>query len=92
VSSVVLSPTSLIGGATSTSNTVNLNGPAPSGGAVITLSSSLPCATVANTLTVPAGATSAKFNIATTGVAGTTTVTVSATYGGATKTATLTVN
>src|SRR5206468_3784002 len=79
VLSVVLSPTALTGGATSTSNTVTLNGPAPPGGAVITLSSSLPCATVPNTVTAPAGATSVKFNVVTTAVAGATTVTISAT-------------
>ena len=59
---------------------------------MIALSSFQSCATVPATVTAPAGATSAKFNIATTAVGGTTTVTISATYGGATKPATLTVN
>jgi len=92
VSSLILSPTSLTGGASSIANTVYLNGPAPSGGAVVSLSSSDPSAIVPAAVTIAAGATSVKFNITTTSVAASTSVTISAAYGGVTIPATLTVN
>jgi uncharacterized repeat protein (TIGR03803 family) len=71
--------------------TVRLSSPAPAGGAQVALASSDPrVATVPASVTVTAGATSARFDVATkrnrTG-----TVTVSATYGGSTLTAQLTV-
>jgi hypothetical protein len=90
--SVILYPTAVIGGVTSTANTVNLNGPAPSTGAVVTLKSSDASAAVPASVIVSAGATSASFSITTASVAAPVSVTISAAYGGVTKTATLTLN
>ncbi len=89
-SSVVLNPASVVGG-TSSTGTVSLTGPAPSGGAVVTLSSSNTAAQLPASVTVAAGATTATFTITTSAVASNASVTISGTYG-ATKTATLTVN
>src|SRR5207248_9873129 len=72
--------------------TVTLSGPAPSGGAVVSLSSSNPgAAAVPSSVTVPAGAGSASFTVTTGAVAASTTVTISASFGGASRTASLTV-
>jgi trimeric autotransporter adhesin len=91
---VKLSPPSVVGGKSTTNNTVVLNGPAPAGGAVVDLSSSDPTvASVPASVTVEAGATtSPAFTIATTAVATQTSATNSASYNGVTKTANLTVN
>ncbi|MRR05413.1 MAG: hypothetical protein EG828_00485 [Deltaproteobacteria bacterium] len=91
LNSLSLNPTSVSGGATS-QGTVTLSGPAPSGGAVVTLSSGNPAATVPASVTVPEGSTSATFTTSTTSVTVSTPVVITATYGGVTKTATLTVN
>jgi Subtilase family len=89
--SVAVNPTSVQGGNPST-GTVTLSGAAPSGGAVVGLSSSnAAAATVPASVTVPAGGTTATFTATTSAVSASTPVTVSASYGGATKTATLTV-
>ena len=92
LSSVSLSPSSAPGGSTG-SATVTLTAPAPSGGAVVSLSSSNPAAaTVPASLTVPAGVTSATTSsVATSAVSSTTTTVISATHNGITRTATLTV-
>lgn len=91
LSSLGLSPTGVTGGAASR-GTVTLSGPAPSGGATVALSSSnASVAAVPATASVPAGATSAAFDVATGSVTASTAVTVSASYGGVTRTATLTV-
>ena len=92
LSSVTVNPTSVVGGAPST-GTVTLTTPASTGGAIVTLSSSN--ATVAGvpaSVTVAAGATSATFGVTTTGVAAATSVTIGGAFGGATRTATLSVN
>src|SRR5437016_2283822 len=66
LSSVTLTPTTVNGGVPST-GLVTLSGAAPSGGAVVTLSSSnTSVATVPASVTVPAGASSARFPDATT--------------------------
>jgi len=92
LSAVALNPTSVTGGATST-GTVTLSGPAPTGGAVVSLSSNNTTAARAPaSVTVAAGATSASFTVSTSAVTTATTVTISAAYAGATRTATLTVN
>jgi VCBS repeat-containing protein len=91
LSSLSLNPTSVVGGSTS-QGTVTLSGPAPSGGAVVSLSDDSPAATVPASVTVPAGSTSATFTITTSPVGSSTAVTISAVYGGVTKTAVLTVN
>jgi hypothetical protein len=91
LSSLALSPTSVVGGGTSRA-TVTLSGAAPSGGAVVTLSSShTAVATVPASATVAAGATSASVTVTTGSVTTSTPVTISASHGGVTRTATLTV-
>ena len=72
VTSLALSPGTVVAGASST-GTVTLNAPAASGGATVQLSSVSP-ATVPATVTVPAGATTATFNVGTTSVSSTTQV------------------
>jgi len=91
LSSITRSPTSVVGGNNST-GTVTLSGPTPSGGAVVTLSSSnTSAAQVPASVTIAAGARTATFTITTSGVASSTSVTLSASYG-ATRTTTLTVS
>jgi len=91
-SSVVPYPASVAGGTTSTSHRVNLNGTAPAGGAVVSLASSdSVTATVPATVSVAAGATYATFRITTAQVTVSTPVTITATYGGASPSGTLTV-
>jgi hypothetical protein len=90
--SVSVSPATVTGGQTS-SGTVRLSGPAPAGGAVVTLSSSnTNGATVPGSVTVPAGATSINFTVSTKAVTSSSAITISAVYSGVTRTATLTVN
>ena len=85
-----LNPTSVIGGSSST-GTVTLSGPAPAGGAAVTLSSSNTTAThPPASVTVLAGATTATFTITTTPVASNTSATITAIFG-VTRTASLTV-
>jgi hypothetical protein len=90
LASLTVSPTSVAGGAPS-QGTVTLSGPAPSGGAVVALSSSGSAASVPATLTVSGGAASATFGITTTTVSSSTPVTITATYAGVNQSATLTV-
>jgi hypothetical protein len=90
LSSLTLSPSNVTGGNSST-GTVTLSGPAPAGGAQVTLSSSDTAASVPSSVTVPAGAASATFPVNTSAVAASTSVTISASYGGVTQTASLTV-
>src|SRR5438309_1584293 len=91
LSSLSLSPTSVTGGSSST-GTVTLSGPAPSGGAVVALSSSnTSVATVPASVTVPGNATSATFTVSTSPVSTTTSVTISGSYNGTTLSASLTV-
>ena len=91
LSSITLNPTSVTGGNSST-GTVILSGPAPTGGTQVTLASSNTAAAgVPASVTVAAGASSATFTVSTSAVASSTTVTISATYGGATKSAPLNV-
>ena len=89
--SIELNPTSVNGGASST-GTVTLSGAAPSGGAVVALSSSASAATVPANVTVAAGATSTTFTVTTSAVTAATPVTISASYSGTTKTTLLTVD
>jgi len=92
LTSLALNPTSVIGGAQSSTGTVALSGPAPEGGVQVTLSSSdTEVATVPSSVTVPAGATSATFTVTTSTVATSTTVTISASDGGVPESASLTV-
>lgn len=89
-SSVVFTPTSVVGGNPS-SMKVSLTGLAPAGGQVVNLASSGPEVVVPPTTTVPAGAGFRTFNATTIAVVATVVRTVSATANGVTKTATLTV-
>ena len=89
--SIGLNPTTVNGG-TSSTGTATLSGAAPSGGAVVTLSSSASAATVPANVTVAAGATSATFTVTSSAVTAATPVTITASYGGTTKTTLLTVN
>ena len=91
LSSLTLNPTSVTGGA-STQGTVTLSSGAPVGGAIITLSSSdAAVASVAPSVTVAAGVTSANFAINTSPGTTMRSVTISAAFGGLTRTALLTV-
>lgn len=91
LSAVGASPNPIVGGNAST-GTVVLTGAAPAGGAVVGLSSANPAASVPANVTVPASATSATFAISTSVVSVPTVGTLSASYDGVTRTATLTVN
>jgi len=91
VSSLQLNPSSVVGGAQSSTGTVTLSGPAPAGGAQVLLSSSNAAATVPSSATVPAGATSATFPVNTSMVLVSTSADISASYNGTTRTATLTI-
>src|SRR3990172_9331244 len=68
-----------------------MTGPAPAGGATVTLSDNSWFVSVPPTITVAAGNTSATFTVTTTAVSATTSATISAVYGGAARTAVLTV-
>ena len=78
--SFTLAGSSAFGGVTLTGNVLNIASPAPSGGLTFNLSSSNPTvAAVPSTVTVPAGArVSSAFNIATTAVSSSTSVTITA--------------
>jgi hypothetical protein len=94
ISSVGLSPSSVIGGATSTA-TVILNTTAPTGGVVVNVVSdnTAVASLLVSSVTVPAGSNSTTFTVTSTPVAATATAHISATYtGGGTQSATLTVN
>jgi hypothetical protein len=87
-----VNPTVVTGGAGSTGR-VTLNRAAPAGGAVVALTSSnTNAATVPASVTVAAGATTKTFAITTSAVNAATAVTITATYNGVSRTATLTVN
>ena len=88
--SLTLNPSAVAGGASSV-GTVTLNGPAPTGGVAVTLSSSSPAVTVPSSVTVPAGAVSATFPITTAPVATQVAATLTATLNGVSQTAVLTV-
>ncbi|HEY3161196.1 MAG TPA: hypothetical protein VGJ78_19660 [Vicinamibacterales bacterium] len=91
LSTLSLSPTTVTGG-TSSQGTVTLSGPAPSGGSVVTLSSSnTAVATVPASVTVAAGSTSQTFTVTTATVSAATSATITGTLG-VSRSATLTVN
>ena len=89
LSTVSVNPTSVTGGNSST-GTVTLTAAAPSGGAVVSLSSSnTAIAALPASVTVPAGATSATFVVTTFAVNTSTSATITAAYNGTTRTTTL---
>jgi hypothetical protein len=81
VSSVLLNPGILAGGASS-SGRVNLDAPAPAGGYVVNVTSNRPAVTVPATVTVPAGATLVNFPVTTVPVPALTQATITATVAG----------
>jgi hypothetical protein len=91
LSALSVSPTSVVGGNTS-QGTVTLTSAAPSGGAIVALSSSSTSATTPASVTVTAGSTTATFTVTTSAVSAATTATISGTFNAVTRTATLTVN
>jgi hypothetical protein len=88
LASLTLNPASVFGGQSSV-GTLTLTGPAPAGGAQVFLSSDDGAARVPSSVIVPAGATSATFTVNTSFVVISTSATISASYNGATRTATL---
>ena len=90
LSSLSLTPSSVTGGASS-QGTVTLSGPAPTGGAVVSLSSNSSVAGVPGSVTVASGATSATFTVTTTAVTTSTVATLTGTLNGTSRTANLTV-
>src|SRR6266566_4987267 len=91
LSALSVSPSTVTGGDSST-GTVTLSAPAPSGGAIVSLASSdTSVATVPDTITVPTGATSTTFPVSTSPVGTSTSVTISGSYSGSTQAASLTV-
>jgi hypothetical protein len=91
LSALTLTPATFAGGCKTYSGKVTLTGPAPAGGAVVTLSDTNPAASMPASVTVPAGATTAKFTITGVAVTAKQTGTATAHYGGVSKSATLTV-
>ena len=90
VSSLTLTPASVVGGLTA-QGTVTLANPAPSGGAVVTLTAAAGPVSIPATVSLDAGATSADFTITTTAVTAGTPVVIMASYSGGAQSATLTV-
>ncbi|HEV2914291.1 MAG TPA: FG-GAP-like repeat-containing protein [Pyrinomonadaceae bacterium] len=90
VSSLTVSPASVIGGRTSTGK-VTLNAAAPAGGAIVSLSDNIASTTIPASITIPEGATTGTFTITTTAVSATQTGTVTAKRGTSTATAALSV-
>jgi uncharacterized repeat protein (TIGR03803 family) len=90
VTTVTLNPISVTAGSSS-QGTVTLDGPAPSGGATVSLSSNMSSATVPSTVTVAAGSTTSSFTVTTTPVTGTFTAAITATLGSSVAQAFLTI-
>ncbi|HTQ01981.1 MAG TPA: hypothetical protein VMN56_21860 [Casimicrobiaceae bacterium] len=90
LASLSVSPTAVVGGASAT-GTVTLTA-APAAPLSVALSSASSAATVPAGVSVAAGATSATFAVATSAVSAQTVTSLTASYNGAQKTATLTVN
>ena len=80
LSSLSIAPTT-VGGGSSATGTVKLNGVAPSAGLAVSLTSNSGSAVVPATALVPAGATSATFTVSTKAVSSATTATISASAG-----------
>ncbi len=91
IASFTLSPTSVLGGSSST-GTVTLSTPAPNGGVSIGVTSSQGAATVPGTVTVPAGSTSAIFTVTTQPVGSITNAVITASLSSSSIGLTLTIN
>lgn len=93
LSTITLADSSVISGLTTHGNSVTLDGGAPPGGAVISLSSDNPAAaSVPASLTITANTRHTGFAVTAGFVTTVTPVVITATYGGRTLTATITVN
>lgn len=91
LSSLILNPTTVTGGATSI-GTVTFSAPAPSGGLLVNLTSSNSNrASVPASVSIPAGSLSASFNVVTARVSRKASVTIGASLSGVTKSASLTI-
>jgi trimeric autotransporter adhesin len=90
LSGLSVNPTSVVGGSAST-GTATLTAAAPTGGALVALTSGNPAAGVPASVTIAAGATSATFSVTTSAVTANTAVTLTGTYNGTSRTSTLTV-
>ena len=91
LSALSLNPTTVTGG-TSSQGTLTLSSPAPSGGTVVTLSSSNPSiVSLPSSVTVPAGSSGTTFLVTTTPVSLSAAVTITGSYGGATQDVSITV-
>jgi hypothetical protein len=91
LSAVSVSPSSVVGGSTA-QGTVTLTSGAPSGGALVSLSSAnASVAAVPASVTVAAGASTVTFAVSSSAVTANTSVIITATYSGVSRTTTLTV-
>ena len=90
LSSLSMSAANVLGG-NNTKGTVTLSGPAPAGGATVTLSSNSSAASVPASIKIASGATSRSFLVTTTPVATDTPVNIQASFNGAVQNAGLTV-
>lgn len=91
LSALSLDPTTVGGGASTTAQ-VTISSPAPQGGMLVNLSSSKSTAQVQSSVKIPEGHASATFAVSTTAVTAATTVTITATLGNVTQSATLNLN
>ena len=91
ISSLTLTPSSVVGGLNA-KGTVTLTNPAPTAGAVVTLSVGSGPVTVPASVPIAAGGSSADFVISTTAVTAPATVSITAASSGGTQSAALTVN
>ena len=92
LSSVSINP-AIVAGGTSSQGTVTLNGPAPIGGEVVTLTSgNTSVVTVPSSVTVPENSTSVNFTVSTSNVLTQSPVTINGTYNGVIRSTTITVN
>jgi hypothetical protein len=91
VATFTVSPTSINGGQ-SAAGTVTLDGPAPTAGTVVTLTSSNNVVTVPPSLNIGGGQNASKFSVTSAAVTAVTQATLSATTGGAVRTVAMTVS
>ncbi len=92
LSAITLSPSTTLGGTTTTANAVSFASVAPASTNVTLTSSDSSVATVPASVTIPSGSSIQSFAITTSTVAAVTNVTITATLNGVSKTAILTVN
>jgi hypothetical protein len=90
LTAVSVAPNAVVGGSNAT-GTAQLSSAAPASGAIVALGVTGPASVPVN-VTIPAGATSANFTVATGSVSAATTATITGIYAGVSKSATLTIN